>query len=50
MKQVITLADLEAKSLSRLAITCDRCPRRGVYRVARLVEHDAGAGAGRVRG
>jgi len=38
MKQVITLADLEAKSLSRLAITCDRCPRRGVYRVARLVE------------
>jgi hypothetical protein len=38
MKQVITLADLEAKGLSRLAIACDRCPRRGCYTVARLIE------------
>jgi hypothetical protein len=38
MKQVITLADLEAKGLSRLKIACDRCPRRGCYTVARLVE------------
>jgi hypothetical protein len=38
MKQVITLADLEAKGLSRLEVACDRCPRRGAYRVARLVE------------
>jgi hypothetical protein len=38
MKMVITLADLEAKGLVRLEIVCDRCPRRGVYWVARLVE------------
>jgi hypothetical protein len=38
MKQVITLGDIEAKGLSRLVIACDRCPRRGAYRVARLVE------------
>jgi hypothetical protein len=35
MKQVLTL---EAKGLARLEIACDRCPRRGAYRVARLVE------------
>jgi hypothetical protein len=38
MKQVLTLAGLEAKGLSRLEIACDRCPRRGVYTVARLIE------------
>jgi hypothetical protein len=30
--------DLVEKNLSRLEIACDRCPRRGAYRVARLVE------------
>jgi hypothetical protein len=34
----LTLADLEAKGLVRLEIVCDRCPRRGVYRVAQPVE------------
>jgi hypothetical protein len=35
---VITLADLVEKGLSRLEIACDRCPRRGAYTVARLIE------------
>jgi hypothetical protein len=38
MRMVLTLADLEAKGVARLAITCDRCPRRGVSTVARLIE------------
>jgi hypothetical protein len=39
MKMTITLADLEAKGLARLEIACcDRCPYRGIYQVARLVE------------
>jgi len=38
MKQVITLGDIEAKGLTRLTIVCDRCPRRGAYTVARLIE------------
>jgi hypothetical protein len=38
MKMTITLADLEEKGLSRLEITCDRCPRRGCSTVARLLE------------
>jgi hypothetical protein len=38
---VLTLADLEAKGITRLTIACDRCPRRGSYAVARLFEqHD----------
>jgi hypothetical protein len=32
------LADLEAKGIAQLVVTCDRCPRRGVYTVARLIE------------
>jgi hypothetical protein len=28
MKLVLTLADLGAKGLTRLVVTCDRCPRR----------------------
>jgi hypothetical protein len=38
MKLTLTLADLEAKGLARLEIACDRCPRRGVYSVAHLIE------------
>ena len=38
MKMTITLGDLEAKGLVRLEIVCDRCPRHGSYRVARLIE------------
>jgi hypothetical protein len=38
MKMVLTLADLEARGVDRLAVACDRCPRRGVYTVARLIE------------
>jgi hypothetical protein len=38
MKMAITLADLEARGVARLIIVCDRCPRRGVYDVACLIE------------
>ena len=38
MKLVLMLADLEAKGVTRLTVACDRCPRRGAYRVARLVK------------
>jgi hypothetical protein len=38
MKMALTLADLEAMGVIRLTVACDRCPRRGVYGVARLVE------------
>jgi hypothetical protein len=38
MRMVITLADLEAKGVTRLTIACDRCPRCGAYAVARLIE------------
>jgi hypothetical protein len=31
MEQALTLADLVEKDRFQLAITCDRCPRRGVY-------------------
>jgi hypothetical protein len=34
----LTLADLEARGATRLAVACDRCSRRGVYAVARLTE------------
>ncbi len=41
MRMVLTLADLEAKGITRPTIACDRCPRRGSYAVARLFEqHD----------
>jgi hypothetical protein len=29
MKMAITLADLEARGVTRLTIACDRCPRHG---------------------
>jgi hypothetical protein len=38
MTMTITLADLDARSVDRLTIACDRCSRRGVYTVARLIE------------
>jgi hypothetical protein len=38
MKMTLTLADLEARGVDRLTIACDRCSRRGVYTVARLIE------------
>ena len=38
MKLAITLADLEARGIDRLTIVCDRCSRRGVDTVARLIE------------
>jgi hypothetical protein len=39
LNQVITLGGLEAKGLSQLEVVCDRCGRRGLYSVARLIEH-----------
>jgi len=38
MKPAAALADLDARSVDRLTIACDRCPRRGVYTAARLIE------------
>jgi hypothetical protein len=38
MRMVLTLADLEAKGVARLIVTCDRCQRRGAYAVACLIE------------
>jgi hypothetical protein len=38
VKVASTLADIEARGLTRLVLACDRCPRRGVYSVARLIE------------
>jgi hypothetical protein len=35
---VLTPADLEARDVDRLVIACDRCSRRGVSTVARLIE------------
>ena len=38
MRQALLLADLEAQGLVRLEVGCNRCPRRGAYAVARLIE------------
>jgi hypothetical protein len=38
MRMAITPAGLEARGIAGLTIACDRCSRRGVYAVTRLIE------------